>query len=152
MRFLLLSLLLFPIIELAVIIKVGSRIGVLATLALLAAGVLLGGALLRAAGMATAWRARERLALGELPDQEMVDGLFLAFGGLLLLLPGFISDLLALACLLPVTRRALIGLLRRRVERAAIRRRAFDAERPSAAGGAPRRPNVIEGEYERRDR
>ncbi|WP_287028721.1 FxsA family protein, partial [Pseudomonas sp. UBA6310] len=54
--------LLFPVVELALLIKVGGAIGVLPTLLLLVGSALLGGLLLRVAGVATAWRARERLA------------------------------------------------------------------------------------------
>lgn len=154
MRAFLLLFLLFPLLELAVMIKVGSAIGVLPTLLLIVLGVLVGGMVLRLAGVATAWRARERLARGELPEQEMLDGLLVAIGGGLLLLPGFISDLLAVPCLLPFTRHFLLNRLRRRTEEQALRRRAFFDDL-SAQSGQSRpeasRPNVIEGEYERRD-
>ncbi|WP_349572127.1 FxsA family protein [Azotobacter salinestris] len=154
MRAFLLLFLLFPLLELAVMIKVGSAIGVLPTLLLIVLGVLVGGMVLRLAGVATAWRARERLARGELPEQEMLDGLLIAIGGGLLLLPGFISDLLAVPCLLPFTRHFLLSRLRRRTEEQALRRRAFFDDL-SARSGQSRpeasRPNVIEGEYERRD-
>ncbi|MGV6474231.1 FxsA family protein [Azotobacter vinelandii] len=158
MRAFLLLFLLFPLLELAVMIKVGSAIGVLPTLLLIVLGVLVGGLVLRLAGVATAWRARERLARGELPEQEMLDGLLIAIGGGLLLLPGFVSDLLAIPCLLPFTRHFLLDRLRRRTEEQALRRRAFFDDLAARSGqsrpeASPRssHPNVIEGEYERRD-
>lgn len=158
MRVLLFLFILFPLLELALLIKVGSAIGVLATLLLILAGVLAGGFLLRIAGPATAWRARARLLAGEAPEEEMLDGLLLAFAGFLLLLPGFISDFIGLLCLLPVTRH----LLRQRIGQR-VRRGGFDAasqkDVPGAGGAArpgageePRpRPQIIEGEWERRD-
>lgn len=155
MRVFLFLFLLFPLIELAVLIQVGSAIGVLPTLLLIVGSAVLGGVLLRVAGVATAWRARERLARGELPEQEMLEGLLIAVGGGLLLLPGFISDVIGLLCLLPPVRRLLVGALRRRAEEQALRQRAF-ADELAARAGQPRpdtdRLNVIEGEYERRDR
>lgn len=154
MRAFLLLFLLFPLIELAVMIKVGSAIGVLPTLLLIVLGVLVGGLVLRVAGVATAWRARERLARGELPEQEMLEGLLVAIGGGLLLLPGFVSDLLAVPCLLPFTRRLLLARLRRRAEEQALRQRAFFDDLAARSGQSrpdASRPNVIEGEYERRD-
>ncbi|GAB3385100.1 FxsA family protein [Azotobacter armeniacus] len=154
MRAFLLLFLLFPLLELAVMIKVGSVIGVLPTLLLIVLGVLVGGLVLRVAGVATAWRARERLARGELPEQEVLEGLLVAIGGGLLLLPGFVSDLLAVPCLLPFTRRLLLGRLHRRAEEQALRQRAFfddRAARSRQSGPDASRPNVIEGEYERRD-
>lgn len=149
MRFFLFLLLLFPVIELAVLIQVGSAIGVLPTLLLVIGTAILGSVLLRVAGLATAWRARERLARGELPEQEMLEGLLIAVGGGLLLLPGFISDVFGLLCLLPFTRRLLIGNLRQRMIAQAERQRAFFDD-PQARHGQTR-ANVIEGEFQRRD-
>lgn len=140
--------LLFPLIELAVLIKVGSVIGVFPTLLLLVATALLGSFMLRIAGVATAWRARERLARGELPEQEMLEGLMIAVGGGLLLLPGFISDLFGLVCIIPFTRRLIIRRVLQRAARQAERQRAFSDD--PLARNQPRH-NVIEGEYERRD-
>ena len=98
MRAFLFLFLLFPILELAVLIQVGSAIGVLPTLLLVIGTAVLGSVLLRVAGVATAWRAREKLARGEMPEQEMFEGLLIAVGGGLLLLPGFISDVFGLLC------------------------------------------------------
>lgn len=149
MRAFLFLLLLFPLVELAVLIKVGSVIGVLPTLLLIIGSAVLGSVLLRVAGVATAWRARERLARGELPEQEMLEGLLIAVGGGLLLLPGFISDIFGLLCLFPFTRRLLVGKLRQRAAEQALRQRAFADDLQARSG--PHRPNVIEGEYEHRD-
>lgn len=155
MRAFLVLFLLFPLLELALLIQVGSAIGVLPTILLVIGGVVLGGVLLRVAGVATAWRARERLAQGELPEQEMLEGLLIAVGAGLLMLPGFISDALGLLCLLPVTRRALINRLRRRAIEQALRQRAFADDLQREAGerqSDAARANLIEGEFERRDR
>ncbi|TBU96604.1 FxsA family protein [Phytopseudomonas dryadis] len=154
MRVFMLLFLLFPILELAVLIQVGSAIGVLPTVLLVIGTSLFGGLMLRIAGIATAWRAREKLARGELPDQEVLEGLMIAVGGGLLLLPGFISDFFGLLCLLPITRRLLVGRMRRRAAEQAMRQRAF-ADDLAARSGQARpggsQPNVLEGEYERRD-
>jgi UPF0716 protein FxsA len=149
MRAFLFLFLLFPIIELALIIKVGSSIGVLSTLLLIIGSAVLGTVLLRLAGIATALRARERLSRGEMPEQEMLEGLFMALGGGLLLLPGFISDFLGLLCLLPFTRRFIVGKVRARAAEQAERQRAFFDD--AAARSGQTRPNVLEGEYERRE-
>ncbi|MCQ4346010.1 FxsA family protein [Pseudomonas stutzeri] len=145
MPLLLSALILFPLLELALLIVVGSHIGVLATLLLVIAGALAGGFLLRIAGPATAWRARARLLAGEPPEQEMLDGLLLALGGFLLLLPGFVSDALGILCLLPFTRRS----LRQRLLRGAARRRPQSGPAPHEPGQS--RPQVIEGEWRRHD-
>lgn len=154
MRIFMLLFLLFPILELTVLISVGSAIGVLPTIALVIATSIFGGLMLRIAGITTAWRARERLARGEMPDQEVLQGLMMAVGGALLLLPGFISDAIGLLCLLPFTRRKLVERVRRRAAEQAERQRAFAddlAARNGQPGSGASRPNVLEGEYERRD-
>ena len=149
--------LLFPVVELALLIKVGGAIGVLPTLLLLVGSALLGGLLLRVAGVATAWRARERLARGELPEKEMLEGLMVALGGALLILPGFLSDIIGLLFIVPFTRGLLLRAVGRRIEAQVQRQRAFSddptggAARPDAARPNAARPNVIEGEYDRRD-
>lgn len=149
MRAFLLLFLVFPLLELAVLIQVGSAIGVLPTLLLVIGSAVLGSLLLRVAGIATAWRAREKLARGELPEQEVLEGLLIAVGGGLLLLPGFISDLFGVLCLIPFTRRLLVGKVRRRAAEQALRQRAFADDLQARSGAA--RPNVIEGEFEHRD-
>lgn len=149
MRAFLFLFLLFPFIELAVLIKVGSAIGVLPTLLLIIGSGVLGAVLLRVAGVATALRARERMARGEMPEQEVLEGLLIAVGGGLLLLPGFISDIFGLLCLFPFTRRLMVAKLRKRVADQALRQRAFADD--LQAQSAPHRPNVIEGEFEHRD-
>lgn len=149
MRAFLFLFLLFPIIELALLIQVGSAIGVLPTLFLVIGSAVLGSVLLRVAGIATALRARERMARGEMPEQEVFEGLLIAVGGGLLLLPGFISDVFGLFCLIPFTRRLMIDRLRRRASEQALRQRAFADDLAARTGQV--RPNVIEGEYERRD-
>lgn len=149
MRAFLFLFLLFPLIELAVLIQVGGAIGVLPTLLLVIGTAVLGSVLLRVAGIATAWRAREKLARGELPEQEVLEGLLIAVGGGLLLLPGFISDVFGVLCLIPFTRRLLVGKVRQRVAEQALRQRAFSDDVQARSG--PTRPNVIEGEFEHRD-
>ncbi|MDM8347527.1 membrane protein FxsA [Pseudomonas sp. sp1636] len=149
MRVVLFLFLLFPLIELALLIQVGSAIGVLPTLLLVIGTAILGGILLRIAGVATAWRAREKLARGELPEQEMLEGLLIAVGGGLLLLPGFISDLLGVLCLMPFSRRLLANKIRLRAAEQAMRQRAFADDLAARSGQT--RPNVLEGEYKRHD-
>lgn len=151
MRAFLFLFLLFPLIELAVLIKVGSAIGALPTILLVVGSAVLGSILLRVAGIATAFRARERLARGELPEQEVLEGLMIAVGGGLLLLPGFISDIFGLFCLIPFTRRIFVGKIRARAAEQAARQRAFADDLAAAQRHGDSRPNVLEGEYERRE-
>ncbi|MBG8560083.1 MULTISPECIES: FxsA family protein [Pseudomonas] len=151
MRAFLLLFLLFPVLELYVFFKVSTAIGFFPALLLIIAGSALGVLVVRVAGLATALRARASLQRGELPAEDMFHGLMLALGGGLLLLPGFISDVIGLIVLLPFSRRLLANKLRQRAEAQAMRQRAFGDDPFNAPPGAPRQPNVIEGEYEKRD-
>src|ERR1044072_9444539 len=103
-----------PILELAVIIQIGSAIGVLPTIALLIADSLRGAALMRSQGRATWLRFNTTLAEGRVPGREVMDGALVIFGGALLLTPGFLSDFLGLFLLLPPTRAVVRSLLVRR--------------------------------------
>ena len=164
MRVFLLMFLLFPVHELFILVRVGMSIGFLWTFLLVLATSMLGLFVMRVAGFATALRARESLSRGELPAQQMLEGLMVAVGGGLLLLPGFISDILGVICLLPVTRRLLISKVRQRAEAQAMRQRAFADDLQSRADEQAansrtyaihqptREPDVIEGEFEHRDK
>ena len=103
-----------PIAELYVILKVGDAIGIGWTLLLLVADSLLGSALLRSQGR-TVWRRfNATLSEGRMPHREVIDGVLVIFGGVLLLTPGFITDIFGLLFLFPPTRVLMRGLLVRR--------------------------------------
>jgi UPF0716 protein FxsA len=108
---LLLLLILVPIAELYVIIQVGQAIGALPTIALLILSSILGTVLLKSQGRLAWRRFRAALAAGRAPTTEVVDGALVIFGGSLLIVPGFISDLLGLFLLLPPTRIAVRKVL-----------------------------------------
>jgi UPF0716 protein FxsA len=103
-----------PIAELALIIQVGQWIGFWWTLGLLIADALLGSWLLRHQGRAAWRRFNEALAEGRVPHKEVVDGVLVIFGGVLLLTPGFITDFFGLLFLIPPTRVVMRRLLIRR--------------------------------------
>ena len=82
-----------PIVELYVIIQIGSLIGVWPTIALLLADALLGSLLLRHQGRGAWRRFNAALAERRFPGREVADGLLIAVGGTLLLTPGFVTDI-----------------------------------------------------------
>ena len=94
MRYLLLLFIAMPVLEMWVLINVGSQIGALATIALVLLTALIGVGLLREQGFETLLRGRQKLQSGELPTGEIAEGLILAVSGALLLTPGFITDVL----------------------------------------------------------
>jgi UPF0716 protein FxsA len=106
-----------PLAELYVILKVGDAIGVLPTIALLAADSVLGSMLLRAQGRAVWRRFNETLAGGRMPHREVLDGVLVIFGGAFLITPGFLTDIVGLLLLLPPTRSLARSLVVRRLGR-----------------------------------
>lgn len=97
-----------PLVELYLIIEVGSVIGALWTVLLVVLTAVIGVSLLRIQGFNTLNRARQNMEMGTLPAMEMMEGMVLAVGGALLITPGFITDTLGFLCLVPATRRAMI--------------------------------------------
>lgn len=115
-----------PLIEIAGFVYVGERIGALATMALTACTAAGGLWLVRLEGIALASRFAMAVARGETPAVEAVEGLALAAAGLLLLVPGFASDLLGALLLIPPLRAAAARRLTARL--GAARSPAIDAE------------------------
>ncbi|KGM30240.1 FxsA family protein, partial [Inquilinus limosus] len=102
-------LLLVPVLaEITVFIVVGRWIGVLATLLLFIAIGVIGTLLLKRQGMRALREMQAALARGEPPAEPVAHAALLVLAGLLLIFPGFLSDLMALPLLLPPVRRALI--------------------------------------------
>ena len=109
MRLLFIVLLLIPAIEIGLFIEAGSRIGTLNTLLLIITTAVIGVALIRQQGLQTVFRAREKMSHGETPAYEMLEGMFYALAGLLLLTPGFFTDTIGFLFLIPFLRRLLIS-------------------------------------------
>jgi UPF0716 protein FxsA len=138
---LLLLFVVIPIVEIYVIVQVGSAIGVLPTIALLIADAVIGTWLFRREGR-KAWQAlQQAITEHRVPAREVTDGALVVVGGALMLAPGFVTDAVGLLCVLPPSR----AVLRRLVSR-------WVARRLLAGGGVmprdrSRRPeDVIEGE------
>jgi UPF0716 protein FxsA len=96
--------LIVPLIELAILIQVGQQIGVGPTILLLIGMSILGAFLAKREGLAVWTRFRATLARGEVPSIEVVDGVLVLFGAALLLTPGFLTDVLGIALLIPASR------------------------------------------------
>ncbi|WGF86874.1 FxsA family protein [Marinivivus vitaminiproducens] len=104
---LLVAFLAYPLAEIATFILVGSEIGVLATLGLILLSAVLGIAIIRRQGFATLTRARQNMDRGVAPVAEAFEGLCLALAGVLLVLPGFLTDVAGALLLVPPLRRFL---------------------------------------------
>lgn len=108
MRFLFLLFIIVPIIEITLLIQVGALIGAWYTVGLVLLSAFIGVNMLRRQSLSTLSRAQQRLNTGELPGQEMAEGIVIAVGGALLVTPGFVTDVIGFSCLIPASRRAFV--------------------------------------------
>lgn len=108
---------LIPVIELALLVKVGSRIGVAPTIAVVLITGALGAWLARSQGLQALQRLQQALGAAQFPGEQIFDGVLILAGGLLLLTPGFLTDIVGLCALVPGTRHLLKRLVKHQVRR-----------------------------------
>lgn len=141
-QLLFLLVLLIPFAEIYLLLAVGGIIGALPTIALVVFTAVLGAWLLRQQGFATFQRFQASLAQGVVPAYEMIEGPIILVGGALLLTPGFITDLLGFACLIPA--------LRRKIAQYIIENHLIQAGGPFQRGRTAER-DVLEGEFRKEE-
>ncbi|QJT08607.1 FxsA family protein [Oceanidesulfovibrio marinus] len=107
---------LIPLLELYLLITVGSYIGAAATILIVILTGAVGAWLARMQGVSTMLTIRERLNSGQMPAEEMIDAALILVAGLLLLTPGLITDVCGLTLLIPPARNAFKRLLRRKFD------------------------------------
>ena len=112
--FLLLAFLLVPLLELYVFVEVADAIGFLPTVAWIIVVSVVGAWIVKREGMSALRRANQQVANGQVPTNELVNGVLILFGGALLLTPGFFTDVLGLLLVLPPTRALLRSTVKRR--------------------------------------
>ena len=168
MPFLFLLFILIPIVEITVLINVGQTIGTWYTVGLVLLSAFIGVNMLRYQGLSTLARAQQRISSGEMPAQEMVEGLVLAVGGALLITPGFVTDFIGFCCLIPFTRQTFVKGLMKRFKVVSMSKQPFhqnDAfhesqfdepkfdQKPPFKDPAkpPRQGDIIDGEFRRDD-
>lgn len=100
-----------PLIEIYLLIQVGGIIGVLPTILLVVLTAVVGAFLLRQQGLSTLARFQSSMAKGEMPATALLEGVMLLIGGALLMTPGFFTDAIGFACLLPFSRKWLANAM-----------------------------------------
>ena len=126
-----------PLIEIAILIKIGSIIGAGYTIALVIGTAFLGVSLLRIQGISTLAKVQANISRGQLPATELIEGLILLISGALLLTPGFFTDTIGFLMLVPTLRQRLaetffVNFMKNRIN---IRQKQT------------RNGNIIEGEH-----
>jgi len=100
-----------PLLELYVLIEVGAGIGGLPTIALCLLTAAIGGLLVRFQGLQTLFNAQKQLASGQIPADAGIHGIMIAAAGIMLFLPGFVSDGVGFLLLMPMVRRLAIKMV-----------------------------------------
>ncbi len=116
-RFILLLLIVVPAIEIGIFLLFGKVIGVLPTVLLIIFTGFAGAYLAKKQGLETVKKARLDMQNGRLPGEAILDGICIFAGGILLLAPGFLTDVLGLLLLIPFTRKYLKNLLKKGLAR-----------------------------------
>lgn len=151
MRVLLLSLFLLPIIELLVLIEVGSEVGALVTIALVFLTALIGLSLIRQQGAMTMLQARSKLQEGQLPAKELVHTVMLGIAGVFLLFPGFISDVVGGLLLVPFVRNIMLSTIFLKLFSGVLSRKTTFSSRHFSntdfTSQGQSREDIIEGEF-----
>ena len=127
-----------PLIEIYLLITIGSEIGALPTIALILFTAGLGVTLLRIQGFMTLTKIRQNMDRGELPAEAMLEGLMLLIAGALLLTPGFFTDAIGFVCLIPSFRSKLAR---------SVLKKVIIAQQNRSHTQNPDQQNTLEGEY-----
>ena len=141
-QILFLIVLIIPFAEIYLLLQVGSIIGAFPTIFIVVFTAAVGAWLLKQQGFVTFRCFQENLAQGIVPAYEMIEGPIILLGGLLLLTPGFITDILGFFCLIPP--------LRKKIAQYVIENHLIQSGWPFQKQSAPDK-TVLEGEFKKED-
>lgn len=157
MNLFLLLFIIVPIVEMMILIEVGSLIGAFYTILLVLLTAMIGVSLLKKQGLSTLLRANEKMSTGQMPVSEIGEGMMLAMAGALLLTPGFVTDTLGFIFLTPGLRQQIaVHLVKRFVTNAQSTSHYSHYEFRSGQGttdysSRSEGNDVIDGEFEQVD-
>ena len=127
----LLSIILIPILEIYLFIKIGSQIGAFNTILLIFITAIIGIYYAKYEGLNTIRSGFMQIVKNELPAYEIISGAAIAFAAILLIIPGFATDLLGFLLIFPITRKLIFGNLSNKLKKKEVKKN-----------------NFIDGEYE----
>ena len=131
MNTVLLAVILIPIVEIYLFIKIGSQIGAFTTIFLVFFTAIVGVYYARYEGINTLRSGMTQIIKNQIPAHELISGAAIAFAAVLLIIPGFATDLIGFLLIIPITRRLILGRLNRKFE-----------------NKETKKSNFIEGEFE----
>ena len=125
MNTLLLTIILVPIVEIYLFIKIGSNIGAFNTISLIFITAIIGVIYARYEGLNTLKSGFTQLVKNEVPAYEIISGAAIAFASFLLILPGFATDLIGFLLIFPLTRKLIFGNLSKKFQKKDNRKNNF---------------------------
>ena len=131
MNTVLLAVILIPIVEIYLFIKIGSQIGAFSTIFLVFFTAVVGVYYARYEGINTLRSGMTQIIKNQIPAHELISGAAIAFAAVLLIIPGFATDLIGFLLIIPITRRLILGRLNKKFE-----------------NKEAKKSNFIEGEFE----
>ena len=117
MNSVLLSIILVPIVEIYLFIKIGAKIGAFSTILLIFITAITGIIYARYEGLNTLRSAYSQMIKQETPAYEIISGAAIAFAALLLIIPGFATDIIGFLIILPVTRKLILGKVSTKIKK-----------------------------------
>ncbi len=121
----LLAIILIPILEIYLFIKIGSQIGAFNTISLIFITAIVGIIYARFEGLNTLKSGLTQLVTNKLPAYEIISGAAIAFAALLLIIPGFATDLIGFLIIFPLTRKLIFGSLSKKFEKKDLKKKDF---------------------------
>ena len=128
MNTLLLSIILVPIVEIYLFIKIGSQIGAFNTIMLILLTAVIGVFYARYEGLNTLQSALSQLVKNEVPAYEIFSGAAIAFSAFLLIIPGFATDILGFLIIFPLTRKLFLGKLLKNFKKKKTKKNFIEGE------------------------
>ena len=114
MNSILLSIILVPIIEIYLLIKIGSQIGAMTTILLIFTTAIVGIYYAKYEGLNTLKSGFAQITKNETPTYEVISGAAIAFAALLLIIPGFVTDIFGFLLIFPITRRIIFNIFKKK--------------------------------------
>ena len=121
----LILIILIPVIEIYLFITVGSQIGALNTILLIFVTAFIGVYYAKYEGLNTMKSGLSQLIKNEIPAYEIISGAAIAFAALLLIIPGFASDVIGFLLIIPLTRKLILGKVSRKFENSRVKKKDF---------------------------
>lgn len=140
-----------PIVEIALLIQVGGVIGGWNTVAVVIVTAFIGAYLVRREGLSTLQTAQQKMNQGQMPGEELAQGLLLLVAGVLLVTPGFVTDFIGLLFTVPVTRKLIGKALLLKFMQSKHATEQFSHTQHYQARNDSQDGDIIEGEYHTRN-